>query len=777
MKHYIILFLIFASVLKFNTPCAYGADTKPHRQTVGLVLSGGGAKGIAHIGVIKVLEQNGIPIDYIAGTSMGAIVGGLYAAGYSPEEMMELIESRDFGYWSTGTVNPAFTLYYAQTEPTPALATVNFNDLFNTHKLSLRMPTSLISPLPMNFAFMQLFSPYTAQCGGDFDRLFVPLRTVTSDAYAKHKVVCKSGELGDAIRASMSFPVVFQPTELDSTLMYDGGIYDNFPVGVMHDEFKPDIIIGVDVANHDTKPKTGDLAQQLEDLVIQNNDYSLPDSLGIKIKINLNQYNLLDFGKAEEIYGKGYERAEEMIDSICTRVTVRTDSTALAYRRRRFKDATPKLVFDSVQVQGGNESQKEYVKYLFTRNKPDTFGVMRARDAFYRAVGSGKVNDLMPHAEYIPSDSLFVLHLKGSMNNRLTASAGGFISTGTSGMFYFGARYSTLSLHAVDATLKAWAGQSYLALAAAGQLQLLTPTPSSLMAEAVLSRREYHQSDKLFFQDKEPAFVTHTEMFMRLSYIVACGQRGKLDAGVGYGRLSDKFYPVRSGNARINESGRDRVIRNMAVANVRYQYNTLNSDNFPTTGNYVSANLYGILDTEQFRPADPAGGLRSDTHPKYAMLELRSRNYFRVINRISTGIETELVTSSRKLPHDYGQAVVCAPSFNPTPSSYNAFNPAFRANSFISAGIVPVWEVGSLFQLRGQVHMFMPFRRIEQSDDNRAVYGKWFRSPQFFGEAAAVLTMPVGEVKAYVNYLSSPKSNWNIGVSLGMYILAPRLVR
>ena len=182
------------------------------QQSVGLVLSGGGAKGIAHIGVIQALEDNDIPIDYIAGTSMGAIVGGLYAAGYTPAEMMDLIESKGFSYWSTGVIDPSWEYYYAKDDPTPKLASINLNLRDSTANNNI-LPTSLINPLPMNYAFMELFAKYTAQCNGDFDRLFVPFRCVTSDVYSKHKIVCRSGSLGNAVRASMSFPIVFEQAE------------------------------------------------------------------------------------------------------------------------------------------------------------------------------------------------------------------------------------------------------------------------------------------------------------------------------------------------------------------------------------------------------------------------------------------------------------------------------------------------------------------------------------------------------------------------------------
>ncbi|MEE1338926.1 MAG: patatin-like phospholipase family protein, partial [Muribaculaceae bacterium] len=133
-----------------------------HPQSVGLVLSGGGAKGIAHIGVIQALEDNDIPIDYVTGTSMGAIVGGLYASGYTPQEMMQLLMSKGFADWSTGVINPNLTYYYDKSEPTPAFVNLNFALSDTTKNSSSIIPSSLINPIPMNFAFMELFAPYTA---------------------------------------------------------------------------------------------------------------------------------------------------------------------------------------------------------------------------------------------------------------------------------------------------------------------------------------------------------------------------------------------------------------------------------------------------------------------------------------------------------------------------------------------------------------------------------------------------------------------------------------
>ena len=181
----------------------------------------------------------------------------------------------------------------------------------------------------------------------------------------KHKMVCSQGSLGDAIRASMTFPVVFQPIEMNGMYVYDGGIYDNFPVDVMRADFAPSIMIGVDVSAPEGTPRADDVMSQLEDLIMQNSNYELPDDEGIKLKLDLRAYNLLDFPKAQAIYKIGYDKAMSMMDSIKSRVTKRISAETLAHNRRVFKSKTPALTFGSVDVSGGTTAQNEYIKYLF----------------------------------------------------------------------------------------------------------------------------------------------------------------------------------------------------------------------------------------------------------------------------------------------------------------------------------------------------------------------------------------------------------------------------
>ncbi len=255
-------------------------------QSVGLVLSGGGAKGIAHIGAIKALEENNIPIDYVTGTSMGAIVGALYACGYTPEEMMELITSDYFANISTGRIDPSLEYYFTRQPASPRMFAIPIGNRAKTSADTVFNPQSLINPMPMDFAFMEIFGAYTAQCGGNFDKLMVPFRCVASDVSARRAKVLDSGSLAASVHASMSFPLIFQATRIDGNILYDGGIYDNFPVDVMRKDFAPDIVLGFDVGTPD-KGEPNSYLRQLELLVTEHQTKDIPYSTGMRVHVDL----------------------------------------------------------------------------------------------------------------------------------------------------------------------------------------------------------------------------------------------------------------------------------------------------------------------------------------------------------------------------------------------------------------------------------------------------------------------------------------------------------
>lgn len=767
MKPIICLIILLISAINVEAR-SINTDSIISTQSVGLVLSGGGAKGIAHIGVIQALEDNDIPINYITGTSIGAIVGSLYACGYTPAEMMDLIRSEGFANWSKGVIDKRLTYYFLQDQPEPTLLKINLGDSDSTRWNSI-LPTSLINPLPMNFAFLELYAPYTAQCEGDFNKLFVPFRSVCSDMTNKRRIVCSSGSLGDAVRASMSFPLVFHPIQRDGALLYDGGIYDNFPVDVMRDNFAPQVMIGVDVAATDSSDPSNSMMSQLETMIIQHSDSRLPENQGIKLRIHLEQFGLLDFNKANEIYNIGYRKGMEMIDSIKSRIHARIPSEARQLRRNVFKSQTPFLRFDSVKVTGGTSSQNAYVKSLFTHNSDEPFDLDQARDGFYRAITPGKFKNLEPTAVYNDSTGMFSLDIHSTLRNNSFFGAGGYLTTSTNSMLFLTGGYKTLSYNSLDLRLNGWLGQSYLAAEASAHIRLLRAVPSSLQLNFVASRQKYFNRERMFFQTSEPTAVVENEYFSRLTYGIASGRRGKTELSVGYGIVDYRMWLPQfdSGDGTLD------LCKNMAEARIGYEYNSLNDNWKPTDGALYRVAGVGVLGQAYITENNN----RSRNHRSWVQGTVEARNFQKIGSAFSLGLKGSLMLSTRKLLPSYSATIMDAPQYLPSASYSNIFSTEFRAFNHVALGLEPVWIMSSMFQLRGIADVYVPMRSIHCDNSGKPYYGKWFEKAVFFGQLEGVITLPFANISIYTHYAGTDNGRWNFGLSFGYFLQAPRFLR
>lgn len=766
MERFITLLLTVSGAL---TVMANRADTvptigrsHPMPDAIGLTLSGGGAKGIAHIGVIEALEENGIPIDCITGTSMGAIVGGLYAMGYSPQEMLELIEGREFAYWSTGRIDPELTYYFL--EPDPSEANVNIPIGGGGGEQSV-LPTSLINPLPMNLAFVELFAPYTAHCGGNFDRLMVPYRCVASDVNRKRKAVFSQGDLGDCIRASMSFPMVFHPIEIDGRPMYDGGIYDNFPIDVMLGEFNPSFVLGVDVSSGNTpdNPDAG-MMDQLEALIMQNSDYNVPSTRGMRMRMDLDRFGLLDFGKAREIYKIGYDFAMAHIDSLKARVTQRRSKAEVVARRAAFRKGVPSLVFSKATVSGGNKRQNEYLNSLFRHHRSDTMTMDEVRDAYYRALTSGKLRNLMPHAYYDNRTGLFDLKLKATLKRDFDIGIGGFLTTSTNSMLYLSGAFRTLSYNSLDMSIEGWAGQSYLAAVANARIQLQRNVPSAIGLRAVAWRQKYSHKDRFFFQTSDPTLLTTDEYSVTVNYGVAVGRHGKAEIRAGVGREENRFGHV------PDIAAGERMGRSAAGVRLAYERFTLNDLAFPTSGSRLQVALRGYAGHY-----DRGTAIHDfDRSREWAVADVKWRQYAPLSKHFTLGTAVELTAGTHRRLPGYYASLAALPAYMPTASMANVFVPEFHAAHYGVVGVEPVWVVNDMFQLRSRVEAFLPYRAVKPGSDGSAVLGRPWHDAQMFGEVMGVFHLNFASVAAYAHYTTAMGGNWNFGLSFGYYLPAPK---
>ena len=202
------------------------------RPKVGLVLSGGGAKGAAHIGVLKYIEEAGIPIDYIAGTSMGSIVGGMYALGYSSDEILSIISSVDWDRLISNNVDRREISYENKLKNSPQVITIPFSFGSNTEGLKTMsfknsLPTGIVSGDNLINLFNSLSVGYSDPI--DFNELPIPFICVATNMMNGEAEVLNKGVFSKALRASMAIPILFDPIKIDQTLYVDGGLVNNFP--------------------------------------------------------------------------------------------------------------------------------------------------------------------------------------------------------------------------------------------------------------------------------------------------------------------------------------------------------------------------------------------------------------------------------------------------------------------------------------------------------------------------------------------------------------------
>ena len=747
-------------------------------QKVGLVLSGGGAKGMTHIGIIRALEENNIPIDYIAGTSMGAIIGSLYAMGYSPDDMEALLRSPDFKRWYSGEVESQYEYYFKQNRPTPEFASIRFAFGDSLHTKPQIIPTNLVNPIQMNLVFVQLFGQATAACRGNFNNLFVPFRCIASDVYNKQPLVMRKGDLGDAVRASMSFPFVFKPIEINGVLAYDGGIYNNFPTDIMQEDFHPDVIIGSVVAANPSKPKEGDLMSQLENMIMQKTDYTIPDSAGIVMTFKYDDVSLLDFDRLKELHDIGYNRTMSLMDSIKGRIRRRESAENIRLRRMVYRSSLPQFRFRDIYIEGANAQQQSYIKKEFHGDDHEIFTYEDLKRGYFRLLADNMISEIIPHAVYDPDSDLYELHLQVKMEKNFFVKIGGSVSTTSSNQIYLGVGYQNLNYYSKEITLDGQLGKIYNNVQLMGRIDLPTRIPTSFRLLGSISTFDYYKKDKLFSKNNLPSFNSKDERFVKLMFSLPFLANKRAEFGFGYGVLKDNYY-----QSSVIDFGNDRADQStyrLLGGSIGFYGSTVDSRQYATRGYYEQLIAQVFTGHEWFAPGTSSASEGQTPIDKkrqsWLQISYMKEAYHPLSPHFTLGWMTKSLYSSKNFSGNYTATMMQAGEFTPTPHSQIMYNDAFRANQYISAGIKPIWVFNDMFHLRTELYGFLPIFPIKRNEMNQAYYGKAFSEFQYMGEVSLVCKLKFGAISAYVNHYSSPKNEWNVGLTLGWQLFNYRFI-
>lgn len=306
----IIIPLILISLL---SSLSMQAQQSP-RKKVGVVFSGGGAKGVAHINALKVIEEAGIPIDYIVGTSMGSIVGGLYAIGYTPAQLDSMVRKQNWSFLLSDRIKRSAMSLTDRERSAQYVLSVPF----------MKNPKDAITGgIIKGQNLANLFSDLTVGYHDsiDFNKLPIPFACVSQNIVNGDQIVFHEGELATAMRASMAIPGVFTPVRMDNMVLVDGGLVNNFPVDVAK-AMGADIIIGVDVQSslktEDKLNSAPDILMQIIDLTCRANHKENVNLTDTYIKVNVDGYSSASFTPAaiDSLLRRGEESARAQWDSL-----------------------------------------------------------------------------------------------------------------------------------------------------------------------------------------------------------------------------------------------------------------------------------------------------------------------------------------------------------------------------------------------------------------------------------------------------------------------------
>ena len=745
-----------------------------HAQKVGLVLSGGGAKGLAHVGVLKELERNHIPIDYIVGTSMGAVVGAMYAAGYAPADIEQIVLSPEFQNWTSGKALESKTFNFTTSEPSPSALRLG---VAVDSTLHAHVSSNLVNDLNLNLALAKLMAPAGAGAGYDFNKLFVPFRCMTSEVFTRQEVVQRQGSLSDAVRNSMTFPLAFRPIRnLDGKYYYDGAVFDNFPTAAMKTEFAPDVIIGVNVGDVALKKypfKTDDalLASTVLFLGTSVADTSSVGPNGIYIQPRLGALGAADFSQVKDFIARGDTATRLKMDLIRQRIGRRQDSTALVARRRAFQDGAPTPRFLEVQVHGLRPDQNAYAAKFFQR-KGREFGLDEIEEGYYRLASDDYFKNIYPRIRYDAARKGYIFSLDAQRNNNVTAEVGFVLSTRPIDNFYLGLEYRVLRRLLYTTAADVSLGRFYNG--AHGSFRISVPGTVPFYAEpgVTYNQWDYQSTGGLLGRNALGTQIRQQDTKVGLQVGVTPTYRSRLLLDAGLFTTRDDY----TNRTEINSSDvLDKTIFHGFTGALRLDRNTLNEKQYATGGHRYSYSLRGVTGSAVYTPGSTSLVAANERYHEWLQFRATVERYFALPgNHRAWGYFGEAMATGQGTFSNFRASQAIAPVFAPLPDARTLFLDKYRSGRYAAAGVRYSQAVLGSVQWRSELYVHLNFEPFELAADQTARRTSGFDRPRLTASTGFILMTPVGPLALHARYYDDPNEHFGVYAHLGYLLFRGR---
>lgn len=740
-------------------------------QTVGLVLSGGAAKGLAHIGVLKALEENNIPIDYVTGTSMGGLVGGFYSAGYSPSEMEYIATSKDFQNWVTGGFEGEFTYYYQRKAMSASIIALGLG-LDSVFQAKFR--SNIINDIPLNFALLELTAQATINSSWNFDSLMIPYRCMIADVFSQQQISVRNGSLGEAMRATMTVPYVYRPIKINGRYVFDGGLYNNFPVDVMKREFKPDITIGVNVSSktfneYPFKTDEEAVSKLFNYLLLSKSDSSLIDSLGIYIQPDVSEFSVVDFKKPEDLIRIGYEAAMAKMPEIKEKIKREQSKEEKKLMRSKFNNRQSPIIFNELRFTGINNRQKVYIRSVIKQDN-SRVSLYNAKKGYYLLVSDQNFRTVFPRI--VPtSNGLYDFELDVKPERNVQAEIGGNISSRPINTLYFGLDYSYLNAYFLSVSTDFYLGRFYESAALATRLDFNWKRPYFLEANFVYNHWNYFKSSDLSILEPTINFVDQSDKRLMFSIGVPAKYNGKWVLKVGGFNTRDLFS---QNNIYKDGDVLDKSIFNALKYAFEYENSTLNLKQFATQGHSARIALQYIDGIERYIPGTESLLTIKRRKLNWTRFSVNIDNYYSITEKYKIGTAYSAVISNQPLFSSYRSSIINASSFFPLLDSKTILIENYRAISYAAVGLKNIYLINRNLQARLEIFFFQPYQKISNTVSQKPTLEKAFSHRYLTGIASVVYQSPIGPISINTSYYDDPRENWYFLFNMGYLIFQKR---
>jgi NTE family protein len=763
MKRYVLVISFLLFVLT-----SFGQSTD---QKVALVLSGGAAKGLAHIGVLKALEENDIPIDYIVGTSMGGIIGGCYAAGMSPTEIENMVLSKEFLGWINGSPQHGFNYRYPQNDINPSFLRV---DLAVDSLLNLQFNSSLANDVALNFVLTEKMAQAGAISNRNFDRLFIPLRVIAADIFTQNEVVLKSGSLSEALRATQSVPFFYSPIRINGKYLFDGGVYNNFPVDVAERDFKPEVVIGVNVSTSvfEEYPYDKDdllISKSLLYLLLSKSDPSKVPPHGVFIQPNMQGITSFDFSKARSLIDTGYAQTIRQMDEIKQKISARRAISQVNEKRQSFLAKQVPLEFGDLKFTSYNSRQREYIRRVFrTKNNGAPQTIEDIKRGYFKLVSEDFFGNTYPNILYDSIEQKFHLHLYPRPQKNFQIDFGGQIATRDISNIYLGLHYYHFGRNLKHTYAAFQTGGFYKSALVKTRIDFPVP----VYVEPIFKSQnwDYLGSSDLLKNIASNSISTalkRSNTAVGVSIGIPVKESFRLAATFENFRNHDRFI---NGDYFISTDTLDVLKLQGIKTGLNFSANSLNKKQYPSIGKMLDISLDYFDVNENYSPGNSSvvKNRISDDH-RWFRLKVTGEQYFGK-GFFKTGYVFQGVLSTQKPFRNYYATIINAPAYQPLQDSPTLILQNFRSFNYTAVGMRNILSFTPKLEGRLEAHLFKPFDYLTQNNQQEVVIEQKLNSLFFAASIGLVYHSPIGPISLSTNYYDDKENPLGILLHAGFLL-------